>query len=177
MGKQAQAQIENLKSIAEKVADDREKSPTKKVNKRKLFQDAPKKPLRADQIFKNELVEKGLEGDELENAFKGFKTLTDDQKCKYHLLAKKSADNYARDLRNYKEQLDENDREQFEETKNAKKPKIESVKSYMAKIFPNKPKLKGIGNYFLFGKENEEKITNLIISQYGEESVKKVGPR
>lgn len=68
----------------------------KNSRKRAKFEDAPKKPSTAYQIYKDEKKSAGLEGTELQTAIEGYKVLTDDEKANYHQLAKKHADVYAR---------------------------------------------------------------------------------
>lgn len=123
-----------------------------------------KKPSTAYQIYKDEKKSAGLEGAELQTAIEGYKVLTDDEKANYHQLAKKHADVYARELNKYVEQLDDEEREEFESNK---KIKLEVPKPKMSTLFPGKPKKKAIGIYFHFVK-TEKKIDKEVIKQYGD---------
>jgi len=86
-------ELETEKTTVQKAFDNEKKLTRKRPNE---FKDAPKKPRSAYQIFKDEQKATGLEGDELQKAIDQYKSLTDDQKAKYHQIAKKHADSYSR---------------------------------------------------------------------------------
>ena len=64
-----------------------------------------------------------------------YKKLTDDEKSKYIILTSKDAKRYAREYEEFLQSLPEEDRSAFME----KRPRIESTKQKVSKIFPGMP--------------------------------------
>lgn len=155
--------LEGEKQGLQKEFDKEKKKTRKRPND---FKDAPKKPRSAYQIFKDEQKATGVEGDELQKAIDQYKSLTDDQKSKYHQIAKKHADSYSREIDKYVQNLDEDDREQFQ---SSKKAKLEINKPKVKTLFPDMPKKKGSFLWSYFCGDRQKKIEKEMKKRYGDE--------
>jgi len=169
------AQLAELQQKCETLQKARPENGKSLKRKRQTFENAPKKPLAAREIFKQEKVDAGFSGEELKAELDKYKGLTDDEKSKYYHLAKKQADIYTKELKTYTATLDEDDREVFLSSSKIRRVVFQpSAKS----LFPDKPKPKAVGIYFYWQSQNSDKIDKAMKKKHGNDvDLKKLATR